>query len=92
MAGVIKPLGTSISCNSSNSNTYGNAKLVRITCSAALTTAYTITCTDSSSATVYTINIVGGQSLILEKSPTDTLTSNAVGSTVVLGTAIAYRN
>jgi hypothetical protein len=43
MAGIIKPLGTSISCNSINTNTFGNAVLVRLTCSTALTGGHTIT-------------------------------------------------
>ena len=43
MAGIIKPLGNSVSCNSINTSTFNNAPLVRLTCSTALTTGHTIT-------------------------------------------------
>ena len=43
MAGIIKPLGNSVSCNSINTSTFNNATLVRLTCSTALTTGHTIT-------------------------------------------------
>jgi len=43
MAGIIKPIGTSVSCNSINTNTFSNATLVRLTCSLALTSGHTVT-------------------------------------------------
>ena len=43
MAGIIKPLGNSVSCNSTNTSTFNNAKLVRLTCCTATTTGHTIT-------------------------------------------------
>jgi hypothetical protein len=92
MSGVIKPLGVSISCNTVNVNTYSNAKLVRLTCSAVTTTGHVITCKYANGVINYSVGITGGQSLILEKSPTDTLESTDVSSTVLRGTPIAYRN
>jgi hypothetical protein len=43
MAGIIKPIGNSVSCNSINTSTFNNATLVRLTCSTALTAGHTIT-------------------------------------------------
>lgn len=92
MSGVIKPLGTSISCNTVNLSTYNNAKLVRLTCTAVTTTGHVITCRYANNVIRYSVGITGGQSLILEKDPTDTFESTAVSSTVLRGTPIAYRN
>jgi len=92
MSGVIKPLGISIACNTSNISAYSNAKLVRLTCTAALTVAYTITCKNADGDTNYSVTIVGGQSLILEKAPTDTLQSSDGAGTSVTGVKIAFRN
>ena len=43
MAGIIKPLGLSTSCNTTNISTFGGSKLVRLTCSVALTSSHTVT-------------------------------------------------
>jgi len=92
MSGVIKPFGLSESCNTSHVSAYSNAKLVRLTCSAATTVVHTITCKNADGDTNYSVTIVGGQSLLLEKSPTDTLESTDTGSTILRGSPIAFRN
>ena len=91
MSGVIKPLGVSIACNTTV-NTYSSAKLVRLTCSAATNLGYVITCKYANTTIKYSVVITGGQSLILEKDPTDTLESTDTGTTLIRGTSIAFRN
>jgi|APGre2960657404_1045060.scaffolds.fasta_scaffold01146_12 hypothetical protein len=92
MSGIIKPLGVSVVCNTANINTYSNAKLVRLTCTANTANGYVVTCKYANGTTNYSVVITGGQSLIVEKNPTDTLESNDIGTTLVRGTSIAYRN
>ena len=90
MVGIVKPLGVSRSCNT-QSNTYGNNVLVYMTHSANPTSEHLITCKLANGAVKYTISIVGGTNLILEKGATDTLETTDTGTSVD-AVAIAYKN
>ena len=92
MAAIIKPIGTESVCNTSTFSSYGNSTLVKISHASAVTTLALITCKDSSNTTTkWTMSIIGGESLIIEKSATDILTSNNTATTLV-ATPVAYKN
>ncbi|CAB4182191.1 hypothetical protein UFOVP1071_174 [uncultured Caudovirales phage] len=92
MAAIIKPIGTESVCNTSTFSSYGNSALVKISHASAVTTLALITCKDSSNTTTkWTMSIIGGESLIIEKSATDILTSNNTATTLV-ATPVAYKN
>ena len=92
MAAIIKPIGTELVCNTSTFSSYGNSVLVKISHASAVTTLALITCKDSSNTTTkWTMSIIGGESLIIEKSATDILTSNNTATTLV-ATPVAYKN
>ena len=88
---VIKPLTSVETPNTSTTTTFGGNKLVRLTHAGAAGTHHVITCTDADSAVRWTIALTGGQDILLEKEPTDTITSNA-GDTSITGTAVAFLN
>jgi hypothetical protein len=90
MVGIIKPLGVSRSCNT-QSNTYGNNVLVFLTHSANPTSEHLVTCKYANGSVKYTIAIVGGTQLVLEKGATDTLESADTGTSVD-AVAIAYKS
>jgi len=87
--GILKPLGTERSCNTT-ANTYGNNVLVRLTHSGAVTTSHLITCKYSNGTVRYTVSITGSTSAIVEKGTTDTLESSDTGTTIG-AVAIAYK-
>ena len=88
---VIKPLANNSYCNTVP-NSFGNNKLVYITHVANTNEVHTITCKDLISNTqLWTIGICGGGSIILEKNPTDILTSGDASNTV-RGVQIAYKS
>jgi len=92
MAAIIKPIGTESVCNTTTFSSYGNSALVKISHASAVTTLALITCKDSTNTTTkWTMSIIGGESLIVEKSATDILTSNNTVSTLV-ATPVAYKN
>ena len=92
MAAIIKPIGTESVCNTSTFSSYGNSALVKISHASAVTTLALITCKDSSNTTTkWTMSIIGGESLIIEKGATDILTSNNTAATLV-ATPVAYKN
>ena len=92
MAAIIKPIGTESVCNTTTFSSYGNSALVKISHASAVTTLALITCKDSTNTTTkWTMSIIGGESLIVEKSATDILTSNNTASTLV-ATPVAYKN
>jgi hypothetical protein len=92
MATIIKPIGTESVCNTTTFSSYGNSALVKISHASAVTTLALITCKDSTNTTTkWTMSIIGGESLIVEKSATDILTSNNTASTLV-ATPVAYKN
>ena len=92
MAAIIKPIGTESVCNTSTFSSYGNSALVKISHASAVTTLALITCKNSSNTTTkWTMSIIGGESLIIEKSATDILTSNNTAATLV-ATPVAYKN
>jgi hypothetical protein len=92
MAAIIKPIGTESVCNTTTFSSYGNSALVKISHASAVTTLALIMCKDSTNTTTkWTMSIIGGESLIVEKSATDILTSNNTASTLV-ATPVAYKN
>ena len=92
MSTIIKPLAQAAVMNTVNYSAYGNNTLVRISHSSAVTTSALITCKDSSNTnTNWTIAVVGGESIIVQKGPTDILTANST-DTSVTAVAIAYKN
>jgi hypothetical protein len=74
---IIKPLGVSSICNTSTSNSYSNANLVRLSHYDNPNTAHTVYCYYANGSLKYTCPIIGGESIILEKSPTDTINSSS---------------
>jgi hypothetical protein len=89
--GIIKPLGTEAVINTSSYSAYGNSTLVRLAHRSATTTSAVITCKDASNTTTkWTMSIVGGDSLIVQKSATDILVSNST-DTSVTAVAVAYK-
>lgn len=92
MSAIIKPIGTESVCNTSTFSSYGNSALVKISHASAVTTLALITCKDSTNTNVkWTTSIIGGETVILEKSATDLLTSNNTAATLV-ATPVAYKN
>lgn len=87
---ILKPLGVSNTCNSTSSNTYGNSTLVRVSHHDLSNTAHTVYCYFSNTTLRYSIVIVGGESIILEKGATDTINCSSVDTTVRI-VPIAYK-
>jgi len=89
---ILKPLGLSSAISSASNTDFSSNKLVRITHTANTVKVNIITCKyASNSSTKWSIALTGGQDIILEKDPTDTLTSNAI-TAAIRGVAVAYRN
>jgi hypothetical protein len=88
---IIKPLGISNNCNTVSSSNYGNANLVRVTDIALSNAGHTINCHYANGTLKYTVVIIGGESLLLEKSPTDTINSSSIDNSVRI-VPIAYKN
>ena len=92
MSAIIKPLGTESVCNTTTFSSYSNSTLVKLSHASAVTTLALITCKDSSNAvTKWTMSVIGGETVIVEKSPTDLLTSNNTAATLV-AVGVAYKN
>jgi len=92
MSTIVKPLGVEAVMNTVNYSAYGNNTLVRISHSSAVTTSTLITCKDSSNTnTNWTVTVVGGDSVIVQKGATDILTSNSTDASVS-AVAVAYKN
>ena len=92
MTMIIKPVGTESVCNTSTFSSYGNSALVKISHGSAVTTLALITCKDSTNTNVkWATSIIGGETLIFEKSATDLLTSNNTAATLV-ATPVAYKS
>jgi len=92
MSGIIKPLGTESVCNTITFSSYSNSALVKISHASAVTTLALITCKDSTNTTTkWTMSIIGGETLIVEKGATDILTSNNTAATLV-AVPVAYKN
>jgi hypothetical protein len=92
MPGVLKPLGNNIVSNSVVfSSVYGNP-LVRITHSSATTGSALVTCKDSTNTNIlWTMVITGGNEVIVQKNPTDLLTSNSTDTSLNM-CPVAYKN
>jgi hypothetical protein len=88
---IIKPLGVSTICNTVTSNTYGNANLVRLSHYDNPNTAHTVYCYYANGALKYTCAVIGGESIILEKSPTDTINSSSTDASLRI-VPVAYKN
>jgi hypothetical protein len=92
MSNIIKPLGVESICNTTTFSSYGNNTLVKISHASAITTLALITCKDSANTTTkWTTSIIGGETLIVQKSATDILTSNNTAATLV-AVPVAYKN
>jgi hypothetical protein len=92
MSNIIKPLGVESICNTTTFSSYGNNTLVKISHASAITTLALITCKDSTNTTTkWTTSIIGGETLIVQKSATDILTSNNTAATLV-AVPVAYKN
>lgn len=92
MSAIVKPLGTEISCNTTTFSSYGNNTLVRLTHSSAVTTKALVTCKDTTNTNInWTMSIVGGDAVIVQKGATDILTSNST-DTSLSAVAVAYKN
>jgi hypothetical protein len=88
---IIKPLGASNTCNTTSSSNYNNANLVRITHIALTNASHTVSCHYANTTLKYSVVIVGGESIILEKSPTDTINSASVDTGLRI-VPVAYKN
>jgi len=88
---IIKTLSVSNNCNTVSSSNYGNANLVKITHIALSNAAHTVNCHYANGTLKYTVVVIGGESVILEKSPTDTINSNSTDNTVRI-VPVAYKN
>jgi hypothetical protein len=88
---IIKPLGVSNSCNTISSNNYGNANLVRLTHISLSNGAHTVSCHHANGTLKYSVVILGGESVILEKSPTDTINCTSTDTTMRI-VPVAYKN
>jgi len=92
MSAIIKPLGTESVCNTTTFSSYSNSTLVKISHASAITTLALVTCKDSTNTTIkWTTSVIGGETIIVEKSPTDLLTSNNTAATLV-AVGVAYKN
>ena len=88
---IIKPLGVESVSNSVTYSSYSNSTLVRFAHSSAITTLALITCKDSTNTTTnWTISIIGGDSVIVQKGATDILTSNSIDTSLV-AVPVAYK-
>ena len=88
---ILKPLGASNTCNTTSSSNYNNANLVRITHIALTNASHTVSCYYANNTLKYSIVVVGGESVILEKSPTDTINSASVDTSIRI-VPVAYKN
>jgi len=92
MSAVLKPTGIESVCNTTTFSSYGNSALVRIAHSSAVTTSALITCKDSTNTnTNWTMSIIGGDTVVVQKGFTDILTSNST-DTSVTAVSCAYKN
>ena len=88
---ILRPLGASNTCNTTSSSNYNNANLVRITHIALTNASHTVSCYYANNTLKYSIVVTGGESLILEKSPTDTINSASVDTSIRI-VPVAYKN
>ena len=88
---ILRPLGASNTCNTTSSSNYNNANLVRITHIALTNASHTVSCYYANNTLKYSIVVIGGESVILEKSPTDTINSASVDASIRI-VPVAYKN
>jgi hypothetical protein len=88
---AVKPLSSIITPNTTVTSTFGGNKLIKLTHTSASTSYSIVTCKYANNDTKWTIALTGGQDIVLEKDPTDQITTNAA-DTSISGVAIAYRN
>jgi len=92
MPGIYKPLGTESVCNTTTFSSYGNSSLVKLSHASAITTLALITCKDSTNTTTnWTTSVIGGETIVVQKAPTDILTSNNTAATLV-AVGVAFKN
>jgi hypothetical protein len=88
---ILKPLSVSNNCNTVSSSNYGNANLVRITHIALTSAAHVVSCHYANTTLKYSVVVTGGESVILEKSPTDTINSSSTDTSLRI-VPVAYKN
>jgi hypothetical protein len=89
---ILKPLGISNNCNTTSNSSYSNATLVRVShFGLANDTPHTVQCYYSNDTLRYTTVVLGGESIILEKSPTDYLNSTDATNSMRI-VPVAYKN
>jgi hypothetical protein len=92
MSTIIKPIGTTSSCNTSTFSSYANSTLVKMSLADSTSVLAVITCKDSSNTTTkWSVSIIGGESFIVQKDKTDIITSNHSGVSLA-ATPVAYKN
>tara|TARA_B100000085_G_scaffold202287_1_gene185817 strand:+ start:221 stop:478 length:258 start_codon:yes stop_codon:yes gene_type:complete len=84
---LIKVLAAEVALNSATN--VGNATVVRVY--NGHSAAVVITRTDASDSTIGSLTVVNGETVVLEKEPTDKLVASA-GGTDVKGVKVAFRN
>ena len=87
---ILKPLGISNTCNSTSASSYANSTLVRVTHNSLSNGAHTVYCYSNSTTLKYSIVVIGGESVILEKVPTDLINSSSVDTSLKI-VPVAYR-
>ena len=84
---LIKVLAAEVALNAATN--VGSATLVRVY--NGHSAAVVITRTDASDSTIGSLTVVNGETVVLEKEPTDKLVASA-GGTSVKGVKVAFRN
>jgi len=88
---ILRPLGASNTCNTTSSSNYNNANLVRITHVALTSGVHVVSCHYANTTLKYSVVVTGGESVILEKSPTDTINSSSTDTSLRI-VPVAYKN
>ena len=87
---IVKPLTVSTVCNSTSTSSYANSTLLRVVHIANTNEGTTISCYSNSTTLKYSLVLCGGESVFLEKSPTDLINSASVDSSVRI-VPVAYK-
>ena len=89
---IIKPLGlTQVANTSTVANTFGNSTLIRVSHYSNMNTSSIINCYYTNNTIRYSVLIVGGTNMVLEKGATDKVNCNSVDSTVHI-VPVAYKS
>ena len=86
---IFKPLANSDNCNTTPSS-YGNNVLVRVSKFNNPNTATVVICKANTGTQKWSILVLGGESVVLEKTATDTL-ETATSATDMRAVAVSYK-